>query len=138
MTDYSREGVARLDELFGQRMKTLRDARRMPQQHIANTMTMVYGHRWYQTTVGKIESGTRPVKLTEAVAVAAILGVPLEDLLTENPEASHGPSQEALRQATISGRLHEAMRMSTAVSDRIEHLSKQLREATGGEDDPGA
>lgn len=146
MTDYSREGIARLDELFGRRMKAIREARRIPQQHVAMNLSMLHGMPWHQSTVGKVESGLRPVRLAEAVAIAAVLAVPLQELLTEDVEPGHEPSQAALRQASIGGQLHEAVRMRgevdrlrTTVADRVDQLEKALQEAAGGdEDDPGA
>ena len=73
------------DKEIGQRMRTARERAGMPQQHIASVMTMIHGHRWHQTVVGKVESGERALKLTEAVAVADIIGIPLADLVSEEP-----------------------------------------------------
>lgn len=39
------------------------------------------GHRWSQATVWSVEKGDRPLKLAEAVDVAAELGVELDTLL---------------------------------------------------------
>jgi chromosome segregation ATPase len=41
-----------------------------------------YGYDWHQTTVGRIEAAQRPLRLNEAVDLAALFGVSLETLLT--------------------------------------------------------
>ena len=88
------------DKEIGQRMRAARMRVGMSQQHIALAMTMVHDDdpsnarreaggenrwRWHQTVVGKVESGERALKLTEAVAVADIIGIPLADLVSEEP-----------------------------------------------------
>jgi transcriptional regulator with XRE-family HTH domain len=77
----TRQIVAELDTTFGSRVREVRERLGMPQTHISTTMRMAHGFPWHQNTTGKVESGERPIKLAEAVAVAAILGVPLEDLI---------------------------------------------------------
>lgn len=73
------------DREIGQRVRAARERTTMPQQHIANVMTMTRGHRWHQTVLAKVESGERALKLSEAVEVADILGVPLCQLTGEQP-----------------------------------------------------
>jgi predicted RNase H-like nuclease (RuvC/YqgF family) len=41
-----------------------------------------YGYDWHQTTVGRIEAAQRPLRLNEAVDLAALFGVSLQMLLT--------------------------------------------------------
>lgn len=43
-------------------------------------MTAMYGFKWHQTVVAKVESGQRMIKLSEAYALADLYGVPLENL----------------------------------------------------------
>jgi transcriptional regulator with XRE-family HTH domain len=68
------------DEQVGQRVRELREQRGFSQQHVAMTMTMTRGHRWHQTTQAQTESGQRPLRLTEAVALADVLGVRVDEL----------------------------------------------------------
>ena len=41
-----------------------------------------YGYDWHQTLIGRIEAAQRPLRLNEAVHLAALFGVSLEMLLT--------------------------------------------------------
>lgn len=95
---------------IGERVRAIREGQGIPQQHLAMTMTVLKGHRWHQTTVGKVESGERPIKLSEAVAVAEILGVPLVSLVGEvAPDADRGAAiRELLNvQRQIGARIEE-------------------------------
>ena len=67
-------------EAIGQRVRELRELRGLPQQHVAMVMTLTKGYRWHQTVVAKVERGERSLKLSEAVALADILGVPVGEL----------------------------------------------------------
>jgi hypothetical protein len=81
--DYQRDLVAGLDEAFGSRMRRAREPR-MSQQRLATLLNERYGFGWHQTTAGKVESGERPAKLAEAVAISLVLGVPLDELVFED------------------------------------------------------
>jgi transcriptional regulator with XRE-family HTH domain len=76
--------VAELDTAFGARVRAARERQGRSQKWLAEALGSRYGIQWYPTTVGKVESGERPVKLTEAVAVAQALGMLLEDLVYEH------------------------------------------------------
>lgn len=67
------------DQGIGTRVRELRELRHFSQAHIAAVMTLK-GHQWHQTTVAKTESGERPLRLSEAGALADSLFVPLTDL----------------------------------------------------------
>lgn len=67
---------------LGQRLRTLREQRGMPQEHIAMTMRASRKHRaWRNTTVAKVESAERVLRATEVQPVAEILGVTIHVLL---------------------------------------------------------
>src|SRR3954453_26593 len=75
--------VADLDSALGARGRAARERQGRSQKWLAEALGSRYGIQWYPTTVGKVESGERPVKLTEAGAVAQVLGMLLEDLVYE-------------------------------------------------------
>jgi transcriptional regulator with XRE-family HTH domain len=79
-----RQLVAELDTAFGARVRAARERQGLSQKWLAEALSSRYGFQWYPTTVGKMESGERPVKLTEAVALAQTLGMLLEDLVYEH------------------------------------------------------
>jgi transcriptional regulator with XRE-family HTH domain len=69
------------EEVAGQELRHLRMARGWSQEHVAEQMK-AYGYDWHQTLIGRIEAAQRPLRLNEAVHLAALFGVSLEMLLT--------------------------------------------------------
>lgn len=68
------------EELAGQELKRLRTERGWSQEEVARRMTSS-GYDWHQTTVGRTESAARPLRVNEAVLLAAIFEVPITQLL---------------------------------------------------------
>lgn len=62
------------EKLVGEKVKAFREAARMSQQDLANSMR-ASGFKWAQATVWNVESGDRPLRLTEAAGVAKHCGV---------------------------------------------------------------
>lgn len=112
-------------------MKAERARRDMPQQHVITVLAFQHGIRWHQSTVTKVEAGERPVRLAEALAVASILHVSLEDLLDEpgSPDARRRWSER------LKGRLEELARMNWDTRIRSQELMKLLDEDPGGNGD---
>lgn len=73
------------DEEIGARVKVRREARRFSQAHIARVMNLKGFKTWNQSTVARVELGTRSLKLTEAEALCggAVLGCSLSDLVAD-------------------------------------------------------
>jgi len=71
------EGVG---ELFGHHARQRREFLNLSQQSVADYMKDFFKIPWHQTVVAKIESGERRVKLNEAMALAYIYGLPLDNL----------------------------------------------------------
>ena len=69
------------DELIGKNLAKLRGP--WTQARLAQMMA-TRGFQWTQSTVSAVESGTRSLKFTEAVELAAILGATYFDLLDRN------------------------------------------------------
>ncbi|MBN0039476.1 helix-turn-helix transcriptional regulator [Cellulosimicrobium cellulans] len=64
---------------FVENMKTLRQQRGMSQSEFARRAS-ARGLSFHQPTVQRIESGQRPLRLTEAIHIAAILGTDLQSM----------------------------------------------------------
>src|SRR5690625_3142015 len=75
------------DERIGQNVATLRGDR--SQKSIAEAMQEAGGHKWSQATVWSVEKGQRPLRLTEAIDLARILGRPVAALFAD-PEQTKG------------------------------------------------
>lgn len=70
------------DSIFARRLREVRTAAGITQQQLAGQMAET-GHRMYHSTIAKIEAEDRLVTIGEAVRFAAILGVPLAELISE-------------------------------------------------------
>ena len=125
---------------------------RMTQQQVAERMTGA-GYRMHQTTVAKSESGERPVTLGEAVALALVLGVDLQDLLTEpardelawaiaeRTRCEHQMDVEQRRQAEADAAAAEAQRRVTQARSALIAAERRVEALRGSKDQctfPGA
>ncbi|MBO0979906.1 helix-turn-helix domain-containing protein [Microbacterium sp. SD291] len=90
------------DEELARQIKRAREAQGMSQEGLAGRVATILGHEFRQQTIYKIESGTRKVVVSELVAIAATLGVPVTTLL--------GIGSERAPMFSAGGRLEEAMR----------------------------
>lgn len=95
-------------------------------------LAVLHGIKWHQSTVTKVESGDRPVRLAEALAVASILHVSLADLI-DDPDS---PGAARRRSERLKGRIEELARINWDTRMRAEKLSKLLtdeEESSSGE-----
>jgi transcriptional regulator with XRE-family HTH domain len=87
---------------FGEKVRQWRRARNWSQEDLAERLRQ-HGFEMHQTTVAKIERGTRPLRVSEAAAIATIFRVPpLAVFLGPPPERipwSLDKMHEALRRA---------------------------------------
>src|SRR5690242_13035242 len=75
--------LATPEQIAGRKMALLREERGWTQAETARRMKP-YGYSWAQSTVARIESGQRPLRLNEVVHVAALFGVSPIELLVPN------------------------------------------------------
>ena len=88
----------------------LREERGWSQSEVARRME-AYGYNWHQTTVGRVESGKRPLRLNELVHLAAMFGVSPIRLIVPNVTPDRlSDDIKAVEDArsNIVGRLDEA------------------------------
>ena len=71
------------EEIAGRQLALLREERGWSQSEVARRME-AYGYNWHQTTVGRVESGKRPLRLNELVHPAAMFGVSPIRLIVPN------------------------------------------------------
>jgi transcriptional regulator with XRE-family HTH domain len=91
---------ASIDKNFAANLREYRESRGMSQEELAQRMTE-RGFGFSQATIWKIEQGKRPVKISEAAALADAIDLLSWSELTLTPEASrhHARLQRANREA---------------------------------------
>lgn len=112
----TRNEIEALDANIGRRIREIREAQHMPLIHVSMVMTAKFGFQTWKhaTTPAKVEYGERALRLSEAVALASILGVPLTDLIDETAATGRG------RNAAI----RELRLMRNQVDKRITELQE--------------
>ncbi|ONM47174.1 helix-turn-helix domain-containing protein [Nocardia donostiensis] len=70
-----RETFESYEKRFGDQVRQWRKARSWSQEELAEKLTN-FGFEMHQTTLAKIERGTRPLRVAEAIALAQVFGVP--------------------------------------------------------------
>jgi transcriptional regulator with XRE-family HTH domain len=83
------------EDVAGRQLRMLRLGRGWTQQEVANRMRKL-GYSWQQSTIGKIETAQRPLRLNELSDLAATLGVPVTHFLRPNPAANEGTDLDAV------------------------------------------
>ena len=69
------------EEALGRRLTEIREGLGKSQSEFATDLRAA-NIRWSQGTLSKVETGQRPIRLSEAVKLAALLGVGLPDLVS--------------------------------------------------------
>ena len=109
------------EKIFGQRIREMRQLRGWTQDELAREMSDA-GHQMHQTTVAKLESGTRPTSVAEVGALATLLEVPIGSLF--------GAADEMEKRAELKA-LEYRLRSLTAEASRItEQMDEMLERST--------
>lgn len=83
---------------------------------------------FHASTVQRVEAGSRPVRLDEAVAIAGALGVPLATLLEPMGEERQRAMLSSASDFT-AGLLTDVLRDINTASDRTDSAGLRLRQA---------
>lgn len=109
---------------FGRRVKKLRKDAGLTQADLAERLSQ-WGRSYHQTTVAKLESGTRPTSLEELIPLSVALGIP-QQAFFQDPSPADQAEREA-RQAE-----QEVLRLRAEldeVRDQQRRLRRQLEQA---------
>ena len=118
--------IADLDKLFGQNVRKEREYLGLSQQTLAEHLDAFYGLTWHQTTVGKTETGARPAKLHEAVAIADALGRSVSDLLSESADFNR-------KRSNVQRAISELMVIGHTVRVRTKQLKQELEDLSNSD-----
>ncbi|MEE8727441.1 MAG: helix-turn-helix transcriptional regulator [Bifidobacterium thermacidophilum] len=116
------------ESLIGTSIHLQRDAVGMSQKELAKKLSE-YGFSIQQSAIAKIENGTRPLRVSELVAIAQALGVPWQSLLLAGENyASFAKDPAARLQQIIDGEtlMANAM-MESEMKRRREFMERYTR-----------
>lgn len=97
------------ERIFGRRMKEERERRGWKQADLADRLTKA-GVPVIASAISKSEAGHRLVRLSEAVAIAAALGLPLSALLTDTSGREDRIAELRAEAARLSEESDDALR----------------------------
>ena len=107
----------------------------LSQRDVAQVMADRHNLGWHQTTVAKVEAGDRPVRVSEALALADVLGVHVDELLDQPADSPEARQYQATH---LHARLHELERLQGDIGRRHRQLKRVLDQndtpAVGGDD----
>lgn len=108
-------------------VRRLREQRRLSQAELARRMK-AQGLSWHQVTVGRTESGTRPLRLDEAIALAAIFEVELPVLYREPVEERQERRRVNIQNAiaVAEGQLQEDLEYMLRTEVGVEGYRKRV------------
>ncbi|WKX00244.1 MULTISPECIES: helix-turn-helix transcriptional regulator [Rhodococcus] len=112
---------------FVTQMQALREAKGWSQTEFAKRLAE-NGLKFHQPTVQRIESGIRPLKLTEALTIAEVLETRLEVMLRA---ASVPMVYDELAEYVAPGAFEFHVRHAEALLDRVSLMEDHIRELVG-------
>ena len=86
---------------FAATVRGLRQARGWSQSRLALEMAS-YGHILHQTTVAKLETASRPIRLSEAVSLALIFQISIEDAIRGDDAVARVNAQISIAEAELA------------------------------------
>jgi transcriptional regulator with XRE-family HTH domain len=111
---------------FGARVRELRKAIGMNQEDLAEALSLS-GRSYHQTTIAKLESGSRPTSIEELYLLAVIFDVPVTDLVVVQDDQNMEGHRELIRLTAEIRRLTEELAEST---EHLEEAKRQYEELT--------
>lgn len=130
--------VTQPSEVFLQQMRLIRKSEACTQADLAQRVEAHLGHTIDASTIARIESGRRSLRLDEAVAIAKALGMRLDDMLpseyTAQEEAvrlEHELAQHHAKIDDLEREKHEMESSATVIELRLAELRDQITEDDG-------
>lgn len=111
------------ERVFGIQVRELRQARGWTQDQFANALAAL-GFPIHQTTVAKMEGGTRPTSVGEIAAIAKLFDVPIGTLF-ERP----GDMATHLHLATLKIAIESIEREQAQLRERLAELDEEHEKA---------
>lgn len=127
--DVEAKYAAYVERQFGKVVRAMREARGWSQTDLADRLGKL-GFEYHQTTIGKLESGARPLRIGELFAMASVFDVTVEDLIasaTGADEAFKGDSVADLEAASAELRDNFIEQVDAYVTQQIRVARRRSR-----------
>lgn len=113
---------ADLDEAVARNVKKARERAGLSQAEVAKLLTDAGVPGIHQTTIARIESGSRALKLVEALALGRVLGYRVEDMMESRETALLRDELQYLNEQTIQFQrvTHELLSRRIAVAESLD------------------
>ncbi|MFZ3395580.1 helix-turn-helix transcriptional regulator [Rhodococcus sp. 7Tela_A2] len=108
------------EKAFGQKVRQWRKARDWSQEYLAEQLNL-HGFDIHQTTVAKIERGARPLRVSEAVALAAVFGMPALSVFY-----GPGPEQEPMSEQKMRELMEKLEEGARHAQEQLESAAKHV------------
>lgn len=109
---------------FRERVAVERKRRKLSQADVAKMLNDRGVSGFYSTTVAKIEAGDRTVRIDEAVAIADIFGVPLDELIGRQLDEQTRSLAYVIQAVTRT--MHQAAPAVTGLKRELAEISAEL------------
>ncbi|MEX5264292.1 helix-turn-helix transcriptional regulator [Kocuria sp. CPCC 205231] len=121
------------EKYFGARIRDLRKERGYSQEALAQGLSMT-GRSFSQSTVAKIENGTRPTSVGELHLLAALLDVEITDFFMSEEDAAvyRHLSAQASKCARLAQELEELANREVQVRAEFELATKRYEDMLNG------
>lgn len=117
---------------FVTNMKQARESQGIGRKQFAERM-QEHGHKWHESVVPKVENQTRALKLGEAIAVADILNMSVEQLATQNLDPRTAAMARLLgRLEAVHAQLCDVVPEYTMAQVAFEKLQERQPDALAG------
>ena len=113
---------------FGKRVKTAREAMGWSQTKLATAMTE-RGHKMHMSTVSQLESGSRSIRLNEAVALGDLLGVAIPGQSAQGQLTPDGLAQ------TVTTIANTLFRAGAGLGDATQEVEEIIAGVFGDDDE---
>jgi transcriptional regulator with XRE-family HTH domain len=111
--------------IFGSNVRDLRKERGWSQEELSRQLA-AHGFSMHQTTIAKVEAGTRPTTVRDIGALASVFHVNVNELLGHNAVGASDARKQEVLLAETSGRLTEIDALKRFVDRRDKELNEQL------------
>lgn len=136
MTEDEGDVIPSFDELMGANIQRYRTAAGLSQAELAETLSES-GEQMHQQTIQKIEKGARPLRLSEALRIAGVLGVSIEVLARPTPETDTSLRVQSRNRAVLTA-ARSVEESIARLSDELLKLAVVYARAVGAEQKPSA